>query len=202
MPAFLQSFRFPPRITLWFLVIGLLAGCFSARGLTEIQSSPYTGTYEDDSTARFSNPDDSVFFEVRRTKVSRPLENLAVHYAALFPGGEVIRPGDAEEYTKIDGKNAYKVVFKTNYIRNRKRVDPKRIDEPVSPGWTKVSIEDPDTGKQIPVLYGPVIPRQRVLYLVEGDSYIYYIVMRADGDAIESVRKRFEDFVRKDIKYK
>ncbi len=163
---------------------------------------PYPLTYEDDSTARFSNPDESVFIEVRRTPVSRPLENLVVHYPSLFPGGEIVRPGDAEEYTKIDGKKAYKVTFKPTYIQRRKRLDPKNEDDPPPDGWTKVTIADPDTGKSIPALYGPTIPRQKILYLVEGDSYIYYIFMRADGEAIDSARKKFDDFVGKEIKYK
>lgn len=202
MPESLPSIRVRLQITLWFLLVGLLAGCFSARGITEIGARPYTLIYEDDTTTRFSNPDDSVFIEVRRAPVARPPENLAVHYGALFPGGEIVRPGDAEEYTKIDGKNAYKVTFKTTYIQRRTRVDPKKSDEPPPEGWTKHTIIDPDTGKSAPVLYGPTIPRQKVLYLVEGDSYIYYIFMRADGDAIESARKKFEDFVRKEIMYK
>lgn len=187
---------------MWLLATGLLAGCFSARGITEIESRPYPIIYEDDSSTRFGNADDSVFIEVRRTKVSKPLENLAVPYAALFPGGEAVRPGDAEEYTKIDGKNAYKVVFRTSYIRKRTREDPKGSDSPPPPGWTKTTMEDPDTGKQIPILYGPAVPRQKALYLVEGDTYIYYVFMRADGEAIEGARKKFEDLVQKQIKYK
>ncbi len=198
----LESIRFRPQITLWFLAMGLLTGCFSARGITEIQSRPYAVVYEDDSTTRLSNPDDSVFIEARRAKLPRPLENLAVHYSALFPGGETVRPGDTEEYTKVDGKNAYKVVFKTSYIQKRTRVDPAKTDESPPPGWTKVTMEDPDTGKQIPVLYGPSIPKQKTLYLVEGPSYVYYIFMRAEGDAIDSAQKKFENFVQKEIKYK
>jgi len=181
----------------------LLAGCLATRGIIDVGSHPYPLIYEDDSTEKFADADQTVFIEVRRRKISRPLENLAIHYAALFPDGEIIRPGDTEEYVKIDGRNAYKVVFRTNYIRRRKRVETKDKLTPgeAPPGWTLMNIEDPTTGKPTPVLYGPVIPRQRILYLVEGDLYIYYVFMRADGDSIEPARKKFEDFVRKDIKY-
>jgi hypothetical protein len=185
------------------LIPVLLAGCLATRGFIDLASRPYPVIYEDEATEKFSDRDDTAFIEVRRRKVSRPLENLAIHYAALFPGGEIVRPGDTEEYVKIGGKNAYKVVFRTNYIRRRKRVTANDKSGPggAPPGWTLMNIEDPTTGKPMPVLYGPVIPRQRILYLVEGDNYIYYIFMRADGDAIDSARKKFEKFVREDIKY-
>lgn len=185
------------------LIPVLLVGCLATRGIIDVGSRPYPIIYEDESTEKFSNPGGNVFIEVRRRKISRPLENLAIHYAALFPGGEVVRPGDIEEYVKIDGKNAYKVVFRTNYIRRRKRVDANAKLAPgdAPPGWTLMNIEDPTTGKPMPVLYGPVIPRQKILYLVEGDLYVYYILMTADGDSIEPARKKFEEFVRKDIKY-
>ncbi len=142
--------------------------------------------------------------EVRRAKTSRPVDDLAIQYGALFPGGEVIRPGDTEEYVKIDGRNAYKVVFKKKYIRKRKRIgtDDKSPSEEVSPDWKSVTMHDSETGKPVPVLYGPIIPRERTLYLVAGDSEVYAIFMRADGDAIEPAKKKFEKFVRDEIKYK
>lgn len=191
------------KVVFGLLVPVLLAGCLTTRGIVDVASHPYPLVYEDDSKERFSDSEDTVLIEVRRRKVSRPLENLAIHYAALFPGGEVVRPGDTEDYLKIDGRNAYKVVFKTNYIRRRKRVEANKKIGPgdAPPGWTLTNIEDPVTGKPIQVLYGPVIPRQKILYLVEGDQYIYYVFMRADGDSIEPARKKFEEFVRKDIKY-
>jgi len=172
--------------------------------MTEITSYPYPVTYQDDSSARFADKDDSIFIDVRRTKISRPLDNLAIHYAALFPGGEIIRPGDNEEYIKINDKNAYKVVFQTKYIRKRKRMDEKAVTDSgrVPPGWTVASMEDPITGKRIRVLHGPVIPEERILYLVQGDSYIYYILWKADGESIEQSRKKFEQFVRQDINYR
>jgi len=185
-------------------LFAVLAGCLAARGITEITTFPYPVTYQDDSTARFGDADDNVFIEVRRTQTSRPVENLAIHYAALFPGGEIIRPGDNEEYLKLDGKNAYKVVFRTKYIRKRKRAPERNSSEPgkVPTGWTPATMEDPVSGKKMKILLGPVIPQQRVLYLVQGDSYLYYIFWRADGDDIDPSRKKFEQFVRQEINYK
>lgn len=180
-----------------------LAGCFSARGITEITSHPYPAIYQDDSTARFGTPDDTVLIEVRRAKTPRPLENLAIYYPSLFPGGEIIRPGDSEEYVKLHDKDAYKVVFGTKYIRKRKRLpDKSKEPESVPPGWTAAKMEDPETGQSVGVAQGPVIPRQRVLYLVQGEPYIYYVALRADGDTIESARGKFETFVRDGIKYR
>jgi hypothetical protein len=185
-------------------VLFLLAGCFGNRGLTEIKKNPYSLAYQDDSTAQFADGTDNVFIEVRKTKTSRPLENLAIHYPALFPGGEIIRPGDSEEYLKINGNNAYKVAFRTKYIRKRKRVEGILGDtrNKIPEGWTAMTMEDPLTGKPIPVLYGPVIPEQRSLYLVQGNSNIYYMFLRADGDAIESATKEFDTFVREGIEYR
>jgi hypothetical protein len=203
MPMYPQWMHSYFRVVFLALVPVLLVGCLTTRGIIDVGLRPYPLIYEDESTEKFSDAEDNVFIEVRRRKVSRPLENLAIHYAALFPGGEIVRPGDNEEYVKIDGKNAYKVVFRTNYIRRRKRVEANDKVGPgdAPPGWTLMNIEDPTTGKPMPVLHGPVIPRQKILYLVEGDLYIYYIFMRADGDSIEPARKKFEEFVRKDIKY-
>ncbi|MCX5863105.1 MAG: hypothetical protein NTW27_13415 [Deltaproteobacteria bacterium] len=185
-------------------VLFVLPGCFGSRGITEIKSQPYPVIYQDDSTARFNDGSDNIFIEVRTTKTPRPLENLAIHYPALFPGGEIIRPGDGEEYVKVSGHNAYKVVFRTKYIRKRKRVEQKLGEgrDKISEGWTTMTMEDPLTGKPIPVLYSPVIPEQRVLYLVQGDSYIYYIFLRADGDAIDAATKEFDTFVRDGIQYR
>jgi hypothetical protein len=189
------------RLLLWVLAPCLLLGCFSAHGIQEIKSHPYALVYEDDSTARFADKEDTVFLEVRTAPIPQPLENLAVHYSTLFPGGEIVRPGDGEEYVKIDGHTAYKVTFKPEYIRRRKRITEKEEPKDIPPGWTVRSIEDPVTGKPMPVLYGPVISRQKILYLVEGKKFVYYIFLRADGESIEPARKRFEDFVGKDIRY-
>lgn len=185
-------------------ILCLLCGCFGSRGMTEIKKNPYSNTYQDDSTARFSDGSDNAFIEVRKTKTARPLENLAIHYPALFPGGEIIRPGDSEEYLKINGNNAYKVVFRTKYMRKRKRLDGKLGDSrgKIPEGWTAMTMEDPLTGKPIPVLYGPVIPEQRILYLVQGNSNIYYLFLRADGEAIDSAVKEFDGFVKEGIEYR
>jgi hypothetical protein len=179
----------------------IVAGCFASGGISEIRTFPYPLAYEDESLERFVDAKTDSSIEVRKAKISRPLDNLAIHYHALFPGGEIIRPGDHEEYLKIDGKNAYKVVFRTKYIRKRKRVRDQATDVEVPAGWTRKTIEDPVTGKPVPVLYGPVIPQEKILYLVEGPTHLYYILMTADGDAIELARKKFEKFVREDVQY-
>jgi hypothetical protein len=181
-----------------------VGGCLFAHRINEIRENPYPVTYEDDSTVKYSDKEDDVLVEVRRAKISRPVDNLAVHYVTLFPGGEAIKPGDTEEYVKVRGKDAYKVTFKKKYVRKRKRVleGSETLPADIPPEWTSVTITDPDTGKLIPVLYGPVIPRERMLYLVPGASEVYAVFLRADGDAIEPARKRFEKFVQDEIDYK
>jgi hypothetical protein len=193
----LSAFKFPvPLLAAW-----LVAGCFASGGISEIRSFPYPLAYEDESLERFADPESDASVEVRKAKISRPIDNLAIHYPALFPGGEIIRPGDHEEYLKIDGKNAYKVVFRPKYIRKRKRVPDQDSSTDVPAGWTRKSIEDPLSGKPVQVLYGPVVPQEKILYLVEGSTYLYYILMSADGESIEPARKKFEKFVREDVQY-
>ncbi len=186
-----------------FLLGISLTSCLGTYGISEITDHPYNLIYEDDSTARFGLRDDDVSIEVRKVASPRPIENLAINYGALFPDGEVIRPGDTEEYVKIDGRNAYKVIFRPKYIRKRKRVDENAGAKKAEPpeGWTRATITDPLTGKPETILQGPVIRRERILYLVAGDKYVYYILMRADGEAIESARKKLEKLVREDLKY-
>ncbi len=181
-----------------------LAGCIGTYGITEIKDHPYRLVQEDDSSAQFGLLDDDASIEVRKLESPRPIENLAINYSALFPEGEIIRPGDTEEYTKIDGRNAYKVVFRPKYIRKRKRVEDNSGTNPQesSEGWTQATITDPLTGKSETIMQSPIIRRERILYLVAGDRYIYYILMRADGDAIEPARKKLEKLVRKDIDYR
>lgn len=195
--------RFPALVVIGYLGIVILTGCFGTPGLKEITGYPYPLIYQDDSIARFESSDHNVFVEVRKTPSPRPLEHLAVHYASLFPGGEIVKPGDREEYRTIKGKNAYKVVFRTKYIRKRKRLDkdsnPKSSEIPE--GWTKAQMSDPTTGDVVPVLHGPVIPQQKILYLVQGESHIYYILLTADGDAITPATEKLEQFVRNDIKF-
>ncbi len=189
---------------IYCLLVVCLAGCIGTYGITEISDYPYDLVHEDDSSAKFGVRGDDASIEVRKVASPRPIENLAINYGALFPEGEIIRPGDTEEYTKIDGRNAYKVIFRPKYIRKRKRVDDNtgtKTEEPPE-GWTQATIYDPLTGRPETVLQGPVIRRERVLYLVAGDQYIYYILMRADGDAIEPARKKLEKLVREDIKYR
>ncbi len=184
------------------LVLAFLPGCFGSRGMKEIPAPPYPLTYEDDTTARFGDADDRIFMEVRKAALPRALDSLAIHYRAFFPSGEIIRPGDVEEYVKVDGHNAYKVVFRNTYIRPRKlpkgSVDKEKLPE----GWEVRNIIDPISGKAVDVLYGPIMPRERMLYLVEGKSHLYYIFLRADGDSVDKAKKKFEEFVSKGIKYK
>jgi len=183
------------------LATGMIAGCVTTRGISEIKAFPYPIVYEDESMERFADAETGATIEVRKAKISRPLESLAVHYQAIFPGGEIIRPGDHEEYVKIADRNAYRVVYRQKYIRKRKREDGKTSGGEIPQGWTRRAIEDPATGKPINVLYGPIVPQQRILYLVEGSEHLYYVLLTADGDSIDAARKKFEKFVKEDIQY-
>lgn len=190
-------------ISLCVMVLCLLCSCFGKRGITEVKYKPYAVDYEDDSTLRLSDQTDEIFVEVRATSTSKPMENLAIHYPALFPGGEIIRPGDREEYVRINGHTAYKVTFGPKYIRKRKRIpEAERGKKTAIPeGWTATTMEDPVSGKPIPVMYGPVIPQQKILYLVQGKSRVYYILMKADGDSIEKATRSLDSFVKEGIDY-
>jgi hypothetical protein len=203
VPTFRRSARLAVYFLMGWTALVMLAGCFGPRGLTEITEYPYPLTYQDDSTARFSSGDGNVFIEVRRAPATRPLEHLAVHYASLFPGGEIIKPGDTEDYLTIDGKTAYKVIFRTKYIRKRKRVEENSNRElpEIPPGWTRAQMTDPVSGDTVPVLHGPVIPQQKILYLVQAGPYIYYILMTAEGDAIKPATEKLDQFVRNGIKF-
>lgn len=181
-----------------------ISGCLGNATIKDYSSPPIPVVYEDETTSRFNDPEDNRFIEIRKTPTSRPVENLAIHYPALFPGGEIIRPGDTEEYTMINGKNSYKVVFRTKYIRKRKRLTPGELSDKseLPEGWAKSYIEDSSSGSRIPIMLGPVIPQHRVLYIVPGDHNVYYLFMRADGDDFEKALKDFDKFVREDISYK
>jgi hypothetical protein len=186
-------------LALLMAVAGVTGGCLAARGMSEIKAFPYPIVYEDDSMERFADAETGATVEIRKARISRPLENLAIHYQSIFPGGEIIRPGDHEEYVKIGERNAYRVIYRQKYIRKRKRIADQISEAPQ--GWTRRSMEDPTTGKPIKVLYGPVVPQQRILYLVEGSEYLYYLLLTADGDSIDPARTKFEKFVREDIQY-
>ena len=181
-----------------------VSGCFGRAQVKDFSSPPAPIIYEDETTTKFRDNDDDKFIEIRKTPTSRPIENLAIHYPALFPGGEVIRPGDTEEYTIVNGKNSYKMVFRTKYIRKRKRLNEKDLSEDFKApeGWTKSSIEDSSTGAKVPILLGPVIPQHRVLYIVPGEQNVYYLFLRFDGDNYEQAIKDFDRFVREDMTYK
>lgn len=184
------------------LVTAALAGCSATRGVTELTLKPFPIIYEDEEAVRFGDKRDQALIEVERARVGTRLENLAIHYRAFFPNGATVRPGDREEYVKVAGKHAYKVTFPTEYVRRRERITKPEQEQDPPEGWTVRRIEDPTTGDTIPALYGPVIPRQRAFYLVEGGKYLYYVFMRADGDAIEPTKKRFADLVENGIAYK
>jgi hypothetical protein len=177
----------------------ILSGCLTTRGLSEIKADPYPVIQKGRSQVRYADPGDSVSIEVKTVKKTNPVKNLAIYYPTLFPGGLPVRAGDTEEYVRAQGKNAYKVTFKPTQIRNRKRYTE---DDPIPPGWVKGKMEDADTGKTKEVLYGPVIRRQLVLYLIEGDTTVYYILLRAEGDEIENAKQKLERFVQNDIAYK
>lgn len=194
--AFLRLLRI-----LGILVLIPLAGCFSARGLPEIRSEPYPVIYRDDGGLRFGDSEENVFIEVRRAPISKKIDNLAIRYSAFFPGGVKITPGDHEEYVTVAGKKAYKVVFQTSYIRKRKRVKGDASAENLPKGWSLQHMVDPSGGASIPVLLGPIVPRERILYLVEGKSYVYYIFMRADGESIGPAKEKFEKLLNEDIDY-
>ena len=198
----LPIIRFHYTLFFGFLFAGLLAGCFSTRGIDEVLVDPYPQIYQDDSTLRFGDEEDKVFIEVRRAKISRHLDNLAIHYATIFPGGVPIRRDDTEQYVKLGGKTAYNVIFAEKSVRRRKRLEKETSADEVPPGWKKVTIADPVTGKPTLALYGPIVSRRRILYLVEGDNYLYYIFLRADGDAIPRAQETFKEFVRTGIDYR
>ncbi|MFH0822308.1 MAG: hypothetical protein V2B18_06115 [Pseudomonadota bacterium] len=170
--------------------------------MTEIGSRVYPVLHEDDTATRLGSKTDDVFIEVRKERIPRPLENLAIHYRTFFPSGEIIKPGDAEEYVKVNGRNAYKVVFAPKYVRHRERVPTDAPTDSTKPGWTRKKTTDPESGETIEAVYSPVMPRYRVLYLVEGDRYIYYIFMRADGPAAESAKEALNKLVYQGIKYR
>jgi len=190
-------------ILLHVMVLCLLCSCLGKRGISEVRERPYSVEYEDNSTLRLSDHNEDIFIDLRTSSTGKPMENLAIHYPALFPGGEIIRPGDREEYVKINGHTAYKVTFGTKYIRKRKRLPEaeKGLIVSIPEGWTATTMEDPVTGKPISVMYGPVIPQHKIMYLVQGNSRVYYILLKADGNSIEKASKDFEKLVKEGIDY-
>lgn len=186
------------------IVTVLVQSCFGPAGMSEIKYKPIPLIYEESSLARFTDAGDDVSIELRKAPVSKPMENLAIHYPALFPGGVTIRPGDREEYVTIGGKNAYKVVFSTKYIRKRKRLNEKagKSDQDIPPGWTESTLEDPVSGKMTPVIVGPVVPERKILYLVPGSQNVYYILLKLDGTNNEDAIKDFDKFVKEGIDYR
>lgn len=180
----------------------LVQSCFRPAGMPEIKYKPLSAVYEDDSRAKFRDTNDDVSIELRKASVSKPIENLAIHYSSLFPDGEVVKPGDREEYVTIADKMAYKVIFNTKYIRKRKRLPEKADNNKKAPdGWTESTMEDTVSGKQIPILVGPVIAQRKILYLVPGADSVYYLMLTIDGTDHDEAIKSFDKFVREGINY-
>ncbi len=181
----------------------LVQSCFGPAGMSDIKYRPLPSIHENSSLAKFSDVSDDVSIEIRKAPVSKPIENLAIHYPALFPNGEVIRPGDREEYVPIGNKTAYKVVFDTKYIRKRKRLKTRngKISLDIPPGWTESTFEDPVSETKTPVLIGPIIPEKKILYLVPGSESVYYILLKVDGKDHEDAIKDFDKFVKEGVNY-
>jgi hypothetical protein len=156
--------------------------------------------YEDDSTLRMGNEEDTIFIEIRRAPISGKSGNLAIRYERIFPGGPAIRSGDRERYLRIGDHVAYRVDFSPKFIRYRKRIsgDPEKAQPPE--GWTIQGLK-PDDPSSEKILVGPVIKRKRVLFLVEGKKYIYYVFGRADEKSINRMNKMMEELVNKGIDY-
>jgi hypothetical protein len=144
--------------------------------------------------------EDRIFIEIRRARASDRSGNLAIRYEQTFPGGPAIRSPDRERYFEISDHVAYRVDFAPKFIRLRKRIkgNPEDIEPPE--GWSIKNLKpnDPTSEK---ILLGPVIKRSRVLFLVEGDKYIYYIFGRADGRSIDRMTKLLENLVKQGIDY-
>jgi len=200
MPPFL-------RIILKVISLGigavLVQNCFGPGGMSEIKYRPLPLINENSSLAKLSDTSDDVSIEIRKAPVSKPIENLAIHYPALFPDGETIRPGDREEYVPIGNKTAYKVVFSTKYIRKRKRLQTQngKIVNDIPPGWTESTFEDPVSGKKIPIMIGPINAEKKILYLVPGSESVYYVLLNVDGNDHEDAIKNFDKFVKQGINY-
>ena len=193
-------------MTLFSAGIGtvLIQSCLRPVGMTEIKYKPFRTVYEDNNLAKFRDSNDDVSIELRKAPVSKPIENLAIHYPALFPEGETVKPGDREEYVSIGDKMAYKVIFNTKYIRKRKRLDKKLGNDynKAPDGWTESTLDDTLIGKKIPVLVGPVIPQKKILYVVPGPESVYYLLLTVEGTNHEDAIKGFDKFVREGIGYR
>ncbi|MCL5125546.1 MAG: hypothetical protein M1511_13820 [Deltaproteobacteria bacterium] len=181
----------------------LAQSCFGPSGMSDIKYNPLALVSDSRNVAEFSDAANNVSIEVKKVQVSKPVENLAIHYPSLFPDGETIRTGDREEYAHVGNKTAYKVVFQTKYIRKRKRLQTKngKLIGDVPEGWTESKFEDPVTGKKIPIIIGPVIPEKKILYVVPGSENVYYVLLKVDGQGNDNPVKNFEKFVREGINY-
>ncbi len=183
---------------LCFGLVLVIAACATTRGISEIADPPCRVIRQDKEEAVFGDDQDNVRIEIEKAKISKRLFNLAIYYKTFFPEGETIRSGDVERYLRVDGRNAYKVVFRPKYIRKRTRY---KKGQEIPPGHKLKTETDPATGKPRKVLYSPIVKRYRTLYLVEGDEYLYYILLRADGESAPAAQKEFEQFVHEGITY-
>ncbi|MGC8603869.1 MAG: hypothetical protein ACP5VS_09295 [Desulfomonilaceae bacterium] len=171
--------------------------------MSEIKYNPLPLKHESTSIAEFSDASNDVSIELKKAPVSKPVENLAIHYPALFPDGETIRPGDREEYVSVGKKTAYKVIFGTKYIRKRKRLKTAngKISNVIPEGWIKSAYEDPFSGVKIPIMVGPTIPEKKILYVIPGSESVYYVLLKVDGEDNQAAVKKFDKFVREGINY-
>ncbi len=183
------------------LVLVSMPGCFSTKGLIEVKKRPLPVISEDDSTLRMGDEKDRIFIEVRKAPSAGAHGNLAIRYEQLFPGGPAIRLKDRDRYLDLGDNVAYRVDFEPSYIRYRKRFPTSDENFKVPKGWSvrKLNPNGPDNSQKI--LVGPVTKRQTVLFLVEGNDYIYYVFGRADGSSISAMMKIIEDLVEEGIDY-
>ncbi|MGC8658150.1 MAG: hypothetical protein ACP5U1_03665 [Desulfomonilaceae bacterium] len=171
--------------------------------MSDIKYSPLPLVRESRNLAEFSDASRDATIEVKKVQVSKPVENLAIHYPSLFPDGETIRAGDREEYAHIGDKTAYKVIFQTKYIRKRKRLKSKngKVIGNIPEGWTESKFEDPVTGQEIPIIIGPTVPEKKILYVVPGSENVYYVLLKVEGQDNDDLVKKFDKFVKEGVNF-
>ena len=149
------------KVVFWLLVPVLLAGCLATRGIVNVESRPYPLVYEDDSTERFSDSEDTVFIEVRRRKVFHARwKTWRFTMQRYSLAGRSLGRVTPRTISRLTAGTHTKWSSKQTTSEGENGSKPTRNWAPgdAPPGWTLTNIEDPATGKRIPVLYGPVIP--------------------------------------------
>lgn len=184
------------------LVLLSLPACFPSKGLVEVKKRPLPVLSEDDSTLRMGDEKDRIFIEVRKAPSSGAPGNLAIRYEQIFPGGPAIRLKDRDRYLNLGENVAYRVDFEPSYIRYRKRIPIDDENFKAPEGWSVREFNPRESENSQKILVGPVTKRQTVLFLVEGNDYIYYVFGRADGSAIKAMIKIIEDLVEEGIDYR